>query len=272
MSLLSPRDITLEEKIGRFKPISEYLNVMQGFVSGADSIFILPKKLVPEGEEAIYVDYLPDKSIYRYRLRQRPNDAIFYPYLDGKALNESDLKKNFPRTWRYLNTHKGALSKRKAVTSGDSPWWKPVRSRDPKNLLRPKIVCPHLMLTPRFAIDAKGKFAVSHTPFFVTKVATDELNILKFFCAVLNSSVSHWFLSTYLPKYGQGYKRVEVSSLKSLPVPDPSAISPNIMREILEAVSQFMRDGPSAEAEARIDSRIAALYGLTPSEQKSVLS
>jgi len=270
-SLLAPRDIILEEKINRFRPISEYLNVMQGFVSGADSIFILPKKLVPEGEEAIYVDYLPDKSIYRYRLPQRPTDAIFYPFLEGKPLSESELKKIFPRTWRYLNSHKDALSKRRAVTSGDSPWWKPVRSRDPKNLLRPKIVCPHLMLTPRFAIDTKGKFAVSHTPFFVTKEKTDELNILKFFCAVLNSSVSHWFLSTYLPKYGHGYKRVEVSSLKSLPVPDPSSVSPSVMREILDAVSSFMRDGPSSEIEARIDRRIAALYGLTPSEQENVL-
>lgn len=271
-ALLSPVDLVLQQKIADLKPISHYLDVMQGFLSGADSVFIIPKNAVPEGEDTIYADYLPDRLIYKYSLPQRANEVLFSPFEDGQPLTEIDLRRRYPQTWKYLTQHKVELAARRAVTSGDTPWWRPVRPRDPKNMLRPKIVCPHLMLTPRFAVDVRGKYAVSHGPFFVTKTEDEELNVLKYFCAVLNSSVCHWYLSTYLPKYGRGYNRLEVSSIKRVPVPDPALVPPPAMRDILNLVSRAIKDGPSTDIDRKIDGIIASLYGLTPSERDSVLS
>jgi hypothetical protein len=269
--LLSPSDIALQQRLRQFKPISHYLNVKQGFVSGADDIFIIPKKNMPRDEKAVYVDYLPDRQIFRYAVPARAEQVVFYPYLDGQPLNEAKLRSQFPATWKYLTSHKDKLRARRAVTSGDTPWWKPVRPRDPANLLRPKIVCPHLMLTPRFALDVKGRFAVSHTPFFLAKDGIEEQALLKFFCAVLNSSVCHWYLATYLPKYGRGYNRLEVSSVKSVPVPDPAQVSKSALKELLELVDKSIKDGPSAEIDTRINQLVEKFYGLTNSEARRLM-
>jgi type I restriction-modification system DNA methylase subunit len=266
--LLSPSDIVLQQRVSQFKPISHYLNVKQGFVSGADDIFIIAKKNVPASEKAIYLDYLPDRQIFKYAVPSRAERVVFYPYSNGEPLSESKLKKDYPQTWKYLTRHKDKLQKRQAVTSGDTPWWRPVRPRDPANLLRPKIVCPHLMLTPRFALDLRGRYAVSHAPFLVAKKEAEEATFLKFFCAVLNSSVSQWYLSTYLPKYGRDYKRVEVSSLRSVPVPDPAKVSSVALTELLGLVDTAVKNGATAELDVRLNQLVGGFYGLTSAETR----
>src|SRR5215831_20362914 len=95
-ALLSPVDLVLQQKIADLKPISHYLDVMQGFLSGADSVFIIPKKAVPEGEDTIYADYLPDRLIYKYSLPQRANEVLFSPFEDGQPLTEIDLSRHSP--------------------------------------------------------------------------------------------------------------------------------------------------------------------------------
>jgi hypothetical protein len=80
--------------------------------------------------------------------------------------------------------------------------------------------------TPRFAVDFRGNYAVSHSPFLVPKKGQYDPVFLKFFCAVFNSSVCHWFISTHAPKYSRGYNRIEVPLLKSIPVPDPAHAHP----------------------------------------------
>jgi hypothetical protein len=51
-------------------------------------------------------------------------------------------------------------------------------------MLAPKIVGPHLMLTPRFAVDAGGAFAVSRSLFFVDEAGGLDPTLLRFFCGV----------------------------------------------------------------------------------------
>jgi hypothetical protein len=196
---------------------------------------------------------------------------VFYPYENGVRLTEEDLRKRYPWTWNYLLQNRDVLEQRRAVARAKNPWWRPVRSRDPKDMLRPKIVCPHLMLTPRFAIDELGKFAVSHTPYLTVLEEHDELTTLRFFCGVLNSSIGQWYLQAHAPKYSRGYNRVEVSLIKTIPVPDPAQVPTRQLRELHDLVERASRREPTPELEARIDQLVADFYGLTPDERRILL-
>jgi hypothetical protein len=266
--LLSAPEISFERKLEKLKPISNFLNVRQGFITGADSVFIRPKDLVPKSDVEIYIDYLPDRNIGKFRLPKRADEVVFYPFDSDGSISEARLRTEYPETWKYLLSHRQELQKRKSVDSGN-PWWRPVRPREPENILSPKIVCPHLMLTPRFAVDLRGTYAVSHSPFLVPKEEQCDPAFLKFFCAVLNSSVCHWFISTHAPKYSRGYNRIEVPLLKSIPVPDPAQVHSGTLKEIVKLVDQVSTRDDGAVV-AKLDELITALYGLTDAELAKV--
>ena len=45
--------------------------------------------------------------------------------------------------------HRARLEKRKALARYRKAWWEPMWPREPKTLLRPKLVVPHLVIVPR---------------------------------------------------------------------------------------------------------------------------
>ncbi len=266
--LLSAPEISLERKLAQLRPISNYLDVRQGFITGADEIFIRPKNFIQKQENSVYVDYLPDRSIGKYRLPKKVDQAVFYPFESGSEVSEARLKKAYPETWKYLSGHRSKLSKRKSAAESKAWWW-PVRPREPKSILSPKIVCPHLMLTPRFAVDLRGSFAVSRSPFLIPKAEQYDPAFLKFFCAVLNSSVCQWFFSTHAPKYSRGYNRIEVPVLKSVPVPDPAQVHSATFNEIVRLVDEAMsREG--TEIHSKLDDLVLSLYELSDAELKKI--
>lgn len=271
--LVSPAQAHVDERLRELPRLSAFLDVTQGFVTGADDVFIVERSSVHKSELGIYVDYLPDRQILRYRLPKEVNQVVFYPYEDGKLISEDELAKRYPWTWAYLTKHKSKLEIRKSVIARTIPWWRPERPREPKTLLSPKIVCPHLMLTPRFAVDEKGTRAVSHSPFMVMKEEDrgEEATLLPFICAVLNSSVSNWHLRTYAPKYGRGYNRLEVTLLKSLPVPDFRRVSASALKIIVDGVEKLSRGRADRYLDDEIDRLIAEMYGFTGTERREIL-
>jgi hypothetical protein len=267
--LVSPEQAQIDDRLRELPRLSSFMDVKQGFVTGADDVFIIAKGQIPRGEEQAYVDYLPDRQIARYRLPARSDRALFFPYQGDEQLTEDELADRFPQTWAYLSANREKLAARKSVLSGHVPWWRPERPREPSILLRPKIVCPHLMLTPRFAVDRTGKFAVSHAPFIIARDEGDEPVLLRFFCGVLNSSVCNWHLRTYAPKYGRGYNRLEVTLLRAVPVPDFARIGAGELSKVLSLVDK-LSVGASGGLDEELDDRIAALYGFTPGERKTL--
>lgn len=270
--LLPPSEINLQRKLRRFVNLTSYFDVKQGFISGIDSVFVRRESEITEAERNVYLAYLPDKQMERYRIRKKLNQVVFYPYEDGKPLKEADLRAKYPRTWKYLAENKKLLTQRGAVTSGDTPWWRPVRPRSPKNMLRAKIVCPHLALTPRFAIDLKGNVAVSHSPFLFIRSNFEafEVPMLKIYCAILNSSVVSWYLSRHGYKYSRGYIRLEVHTLKTVPVPNLDNIEYELKSRILKMVDRALVHGADPDVESEIDRAVAQLYGLTDDEYNIV--
>jgi anti-anti-sigma regulatory factor len=265
--LVSPEQIRIDERLSKLPKLSTFMTVAQGFLTGADKVFIRPRGVVPSGEESIYIDYLPDRQIGRYSVPKRTSEVVFFPFEGDRQLVEEEIVDRYPKTWAYLCSHKGALEARKSVTRSGVPWWKPVRSRSPSTLLKPKIVCPHLMLTPRFAINPNGNLAVSHSPFVISKDEGEEQTLIRLFCAVLNSTICNWYIRTYAPKYGRGYNRLEVTLLNAVPVPDLANIDSRTLSSIVEMVDQISKK-PDEKLDDALDDLVCGLYGFTATERQ----
>lgn len=258
----------LRSKLLQFHKISDFFEVRQGFVSGADDVFILDKRIIPKAELSLYIDYLPDRMIEKYLLPTKVPEVFLDLVSDGESLDEQQLQEQFPWTWHYLERNRDKLQKRLTVLKGQLAWWKPTRPRNREILLSKKIVCPHLMLTPRFGIDLKKRFAISRSPFLVAKKGYLADEHLKFFCAVLNSSICQWFIQSNFPKYSRGYSRVEVGTIQSIPVPDPATADRMLFNAIVDRVDDILSGGMSLAKDEEIDVLTAKLFNMSPEEVK----
>ncbi len=271
-SLLPPSQMRLKTKVAEFPRLEDFMTVKEGFVTGADDVFVRDASDVPNGEEEIYIPYLPDRKMKKFVVPGRVSKMVFYPYSAGERLTEDDVRQNFPQTWAYLEHHGKTLKARKSVHSDRCPWWSPVWPRPPKSMLRPKIVSPHLILLPKFSLDHKGKFGVSHCPLLFPRREEGTLDLLSYFLAVLNSSPVFWQMSSLSHKYSRGYVMLEPKTLRKLRVPNPADVPSRLMLKIQDLVRQRLKDRASERAviENQLDRIIAGLYGLSENERAEV--
>lgn len=267
--IMSPRQTVLKNKLGKFPVLEEFLTARVGFNTGANDIFICDNSDIPNGEEEVYIPYLHDREMQRYTVPSKTTKVVFYPYLKGKKIEENELKTNFPQTWNYLKKHSSSLKKRSAVFRGNCEWWSPERSRLPENMLKPKIVTPHLILLPKFSLDIKGNYGISRSPLMYLKSVEDSIDLLYYFLAILNSPIIYWQISSFSHKYRRGYFMLEPKTLKKLRVPDPSSVSSANMKKIQDMVKKRL-DTKNIELENDIDEVVAELYGLSKSEMEEI--
>lgn len=140
----------------------------------------------------------------------------------------------------------------------------------PENILRPKIVTPHRILLSRFSLDEKGYYATSRSPLMYPKETSSELELLRYFLAVLNSSVSFWQIVNLSHKYSHGYSMLEPKTLRLMRIPEPTKVSPPIMKKIQSLVKQRLGDWSTIVVENELDLLVAELYGLSKPEREKI--
>jgi tRNA1(Val) A37 N6-methylase TrmN6 len=267
----TPESLALQTKLSHLPKLGEIAEIRQGLITGADDIFIIPGSALPKGEEEIYVPFLSDREIEPYGLPRQPKRFVIYPFDGDEPLSERDLQRNYPATWQYLLFHKKKLVARKSVRAGTNPWWRPIRTRQPRHLLRPKIVTPHLVIAPRFALDQSGKYAVSHGPYIVLRKpgGIEELTCM---LGILNSTPCFWLITRAAHNYSRGYSRLEVTTLASTRVPDLAKLERGLVKEIIRLVNKRIgtRGAASLEVESSIDERVAEAYGLSEADKRLV--
>lgn len=271
--ILPPVETCIRKKFEQLRLLQDFLEIREGFITGADTVFLIPNSKVPKGEKSVFVPYLADREMGLYSVPAKTQRSVFFPYENGKRLNEDQVIDQFPATWEYLKSHKPLLKDRSPVKSGHLAWWMPVRPRKPEHMIRPKIVTPHLVLVPRFAFDVEGKYAVSHSPFLYPHEGESEDDILRFFLAVLNSTSAFWHITSHSHSYQRGYARLEAATLSQTPVPDPTQVDRITMRHILRLVDKRLTspEGETAQRiERELDSIVADLYRLTQSERAGI--
>lgn len=270
--LLPPTEFNLKQKFSEYPKIEEFFDVRTGFASGDVDAFIFHRKMIPKGEEKLFVPYLEDREMKTFISKTEVDAYFFYPFIDNLKITEEILKNSYQKTYNHLKKFEDTLSQRTEVKKGKLEWWMPNRPRSPKFMLVPKILTPHLVFTPRFNIDREGKFAVSRSPFLVPKFGFDDPDLLYYFTGILNSSVCFWYLLSHAPKYQNGFAMLEPTYLKNLPVPNPYTddISKRILvQRVITLVKQriIKNDVEILTLEKQIDNVVAELFNLNSSEK-----
>ena len=270
----TPEEADVIERLATLPRLSDLAVVRQGAITGADEIFIINEDDVPHGEEVLYQAFLPDKMIGRFGLPEETGRRIFYPFVDGIPITTAVLEKSFPTTWDRLQTHEEELSSRSSVREGGLEWWRPVRPRPPHEMLAPKIVVPELFLVPRFGLDISGRWVVSHSPFVYVSKKGPEEDMLLFLTAILNSSITSWFVDMNARKYRSQYNKLGVSLLRKMPIPDIGTISSNTLRRVMDITRVLVHGYRSFDRDLALSLDqivLEHLYGLS-SNEKAIIS
>jgi len=283
--LLPPSEYNLKNKLDRLQKLKKFIEVRTGFSSGSKEAFIINKSEIPKNEKKLYIPFLPDREISAYTIPKSQDLYFFYPLINDKLIKEDEFKIQFPKSYQRLLKYKVRLDERKEVKSGRIEWFHPNRPRKPDFMLIPKIVTPHLVFTPKFAVDETGKLAVTRSPFLILNpkykpdLPDEELDyftqnneILFYFTAILNSSVCFWYLINHAPKYQKGYAMLEPRYLLNLPVPNPETINKIKYHKLIKLVRERIatRGDKSIFLEKEIDKIVTQLYELTKEETNIV--
>jgi len=260
--LIGPEEARLEQKLKKMCTLDDFLLVREGMVTGDDSHYILGVRDLRGKEKELFAPFLPDRQIERYTVPKKPSEYVYYPYKQKSRIPEEELKKR-TATWTYLEQIREHLR-----ASASRAWPYLVRGREKDNILRPKIIAPHLMLVPRFALDLEGKYVVSRGPFVFPRENNDPA-FLKFFAAVLNSSVVHWYLGSHAYRFSEGYVQLDPKYVRAIPVPDPSRLASALRTRIVELVDRRL-ESESLELERELDCLVLEAYGLDSGEKALV--
>ena len=270
-----PTFVSIAQKLRSFISLSDVAVVRQGVVTGADNVFIRNRTAIPKGEESAYVPYLPDEDMTKFRLPTDTEFRLFYPFDGNRKLLQDELQERFPETWDYIVSNRERLSARAPVKRKDKQWWELAWPRDPKKLLGPKVVTPHVSLLPRFGVDEVGRWAVGRTALITPRQPENTSkqlgrDLLYYLAGILNSSVSAWHLDLVSRKYRSGYNRLEGVTLKQIPIPSPTEVEIRLFGNIVDIVAKIMMAKDETEfvdLQRILDGYVFDLYGLTEAER-----
>lgn len=268
-SVKSPAENDLLSRLDAMPKLKDVALVRQGVITGADDVFLIDLSEVPEGEEMLYKPLLPDRSIGRFTLPAESGLRIFYPFVNNVPISAAEISSEFPQTWARLESHQNELSGRSSVRNYGRPWWRPDSPRQPREVLGPKIVVPEVFLVPRFGLDIKGRWAVSHSPFVCAPPEVGDEALLLMLTAMLNSGISAWYIDSNARKFRNQYNKLSVSLLRQVPMPDLTRVPLRIRRSIIDRTKALIRNDVEfdLEAAAELDTLVMReVYGLTDDE------
>jgi len=171
-----------------------------GILTGSDSIMVIDKLVGPVIENEITIPIVWPKHIDRWTLYDTTLRVI-YPYrkVEGKSLliEESELKKNYPKCYEYLLSNKSRLlermDSRKNMDETANKWFGLMRFSSFNVIESPKILTPGVSKNNKFCIDMGNNAFIGKG---VSGIIPTNINIY-YLSSILNSGY-YTYSSTFL--------------------------------------------------------------------------
>lgn len=245
----TPEELEILEKIDERKGSSNLQSIakriFQGTNSGKDKVYVV--KPVEENEDHYKVksrqtdsEHLIEKELLhpilkgseigRYEIEE-PERLVIYPYkaedygnTDRRPLSPEELQEEYPETWNYLKEVEDDLKDRDylmdAIEKGNmgySYWYEMWKPRRLEWMTSSKLLTQVLAKRTALAVDEEGKY------FFVGGGTAGGNAVIiegdeRYVQALLNSSVTSFYLKNRAIPYNNDYYSFGKGVLKNLPL------------------------------------------------------
>lgn len=233
--------------------------IFQGLKTSADKIYIVERigRRGPHVRVLCHQDgreYLLESELLHPLIKGGDSKAyalqpterlILFPYLtraDGTTalIADETLRRDHPRCWKYLVTHRETLRAREGGKLDHAGWYGYGRSQALDVMAQPKIFTPDLAPAAAFSFDAAG------TCFF-TGGAAGGYGILPaegqsspYLLGLLNSKVLDWCLQQSSTPMKGGWRSYEARYIRELPIPDATDTQRRLIEQLVESL--LLRD------------------------------
>jgi hypothetical protein len=235
-------------------------------------------------EKEILLPVLRAQDCIRYSYAEA-SKFVIYPYVeeDGDKtvlFMEEDLKKKFPKAYKYLLSNRSRLQKRKdsrKEISEKKAWYGLVRFGRHSIFKQPKIISPGEVSGNKFSLDMSGS-GFSCARVFAITIFDKNLDI-RLLLGLLNSRVVEFYLHSVCPLKAGGYYQYSSDFIDSVPLPNDLDKREKEINEIVKLVEKLLsnntlklsddKDGFIAQnefVEGNINDLIYKLYDMTSDE------
>lgn len=250
----SPDQMALIRRIEDQYPLLEQTGcrVGIGVATGADKVFIGDfESLDVEADRKLPLVGTHDIQSGEILWKGR---GVINPFReDGGLVDLND----YPRLGRYLNEHKERISGRHCAQMAPSNWYRTIDRIWPELTYVPKLLIPDIKGEANVVFES-GKFYPHHNIYYIMSESWN----LKALQAVLLSSITRLFITTYSTKMRGGYLRFQAQYLRRIRVPYWKDVPEHIRKGLIEAANN--RDTDSCN-ESTFD-----LYNLNKEERDLV--
>jgi hypothetical protein len=271
-------DYSLITKIDSNKMLAEEVFVIgQGMQTGLNAAFgSLPVEIrkdwgLPSGASFIRAR---NSDIQSWKIRNS-GKVLIYP-------NKFSRINEMPQQMQaHLQKFKKRLSDRAAYKRGDCAWWQYTWPLHAPLYHGPRIICPYLAGSNRFAIDEKNEFLglTDTTVLFPKKTRED----IRYFLGLLNSDVLTWrfrFIGKLKSSEIREYFHNSVAKIPFHRIDWQSAVETQLHDRIVKLVLRLetlvdRQDSASVraavqKAENDLEEAVCHLYGLTEADREQV--
>ncbi len=248
-----------------------------------------------EVEKQFFKPFLMGKDVHRYA-SLHTDKLVFFPYILSEVegaktelVTLAELQQHYPLTHKYVMHYETAFKARESGKAGRMTMERGEKNQKqifpawhgyiyPKNLHKfnqPKLSSMEICAKhPNVTVNADG---IYHTTKVYSLVKADDNNIsYHFYTAIFNSKLFWWFLK-HTGDTLQGDSRTIKTNYIN-PFPLPAQVSNQQENELVALVEQIMCEkqlnpkADTSELEAKIDTAIYSLYGLSEAHIATITS
>jgi type I restriction-modification system DNA methylase subunit len=262
---ISPRARKLFKRLRNENPtkLEDIARIFVGIQTSADQIYIIKPESETETtvkfrdmhgivwsiERSILRPFLHDVELPAFS-RPKPNTYVIFPYkiVGPKALlyNQEEMKKYFPGTWKYLNSHKETLQKRDIQGYTEDTWYRYGRSQSlTKFTGEAKLIWPVLSKEPRYSYDDQNIIfsGGGNGPYYALRTLPKTSLSLYYIQAILSHSVFEAMIRSCPSEFRGGYTSHGKEFIKDLPIriiDFSNTTETNYYQEIVQLVQQLI--------------------------------
>ena len=196
-----------------------------GVATGADEAFIGEYQSL-DVEEDRKLPLVTTRDIQSGEIIWR-GQGVINPFTEDGTLVKFE---DFPRFAHYIESRKNVIASRHCAKKNPSRWYRTIDRIWPELTDKPKLLIPDIKGEANVVFDS-GKSYPHHNLYYVVSDTWD----LRALQAVLLSSVTKLFISTYSTQMRGGYLRFQAQYLRRIRLPHWKDVSANLRQELIQA-------------------------------------